>query len=226
MALPVLFISGNVRSLVTSSALYDYGWWRYDIPGRTGLPQAELDGIAGQFRDYFTGGDEYLDLRVNTGGQQESLLSDREVRHMRDVRALVKRVFAAEWAAGILAAACLATGFALMGRRFWPSLGRSIRYSALGTLAAVGIVAIAALIDFDAAFTLFHTISFSNDLWQLDPYRDYLLLLFPEAFFFDATMAIAIMTALEFGVALIGANWFRERYGRGPGGREREARRD
>jgi len=84
----------------------------------------------------------------------------------------------------------------------------------------IAVIAVAAIIDFDAAFTLFHVIGFSNDLWQLDPYRDYLLLLFPEAFFFDATMAIAIMAALEFGVALTGIGWFERRFGRSLPGSE------
>jgi integral membrane protein (TIGR01906 family) len=216
VALPVFLISGSVRSLVTSSVLYDYGWWRYDAAGRTGLPPAELDSIAVQFRDYFTGDDESLDLRASFGGQQQAkqaLLSDREVRHMRDVRALVRRVFAAEWVAGAVVVLYVIGGFGVLRGRFWPVLRRSLKYSAIGTLAAVAVIAIAAIVNFDFAFTLFHLLSFNNDLWQLNPYRDYLLLLFPQGFFFDATMAIAIMTALEFGVALTGAGWFEKRYG-------------
>lgn len=213
VALPVLFISGNVRSLVTSTVLYDYGWWRYDISARTGLPPDQLDSIASQFRDYFTGDDEFLDLRAERGGRQEALLSEREALHMRDVKALVRRVFAAEWVAGALAGIYVVAGFSILRGRFWPVLRRAVKYSAAGTLAAVTIIVAAALINFDAAFTLFHLVGFSNDLWQLNPYRDYLLLLFPESFFFDATMAIAIMTALEFAVVVVGIGWFERRYG-------------
>ncbi|MBI2966122.1 MAG: TIGR01906 family membrane protein [Chloroflexi bacterium] len=213
VALPVLLISGNVRSLVTSTILYDYGWWRYDTSGRTGLPPDQLDSIAEQFRDYFTGADEFLDLRADReGGRQEELLSEREVLHMRDVKALVRRVFAAEWVAGVLAGIYVVAGFATLRGRFWPVLRRTLKYSAAGSLIAIAIIGVAALINFDAAFTLFHLIGFSNDLWQLNPYRDYLLLLFPEGFFFDATMAIAIMTALEFGVAVAGIGWFERKY--------------
>jgi integral membrane protein (TIGR01906 family) len=214
VALPVLLISGNVRSLVTSKILYDYDWWRYDTSGRTGLAPDQLDSIGEQFRDYFTGGDEVLDLRADRGGgRQEELLSEREILHMRDVKALVGRVFAAEWVAGLLAGAYIVAGFVRLRRRFWPVLRRTVRYSAAGSLIAIAIIGAAALINFDAAFTLFHLIGFSNDLWQLNPYRDYLLLLFPEGFFFDATMAIAIMTVLEFGVAVAGIGWFERRFG-------------
>jgi integral membrane protein (TIGR01906 family) len=213
LALPVLFISGSVRTLVTTPALYDYGWWRYDIEGRTGLGGQDLDDIGRQFRTYFTGDDELLDLTVAIGGQPMSLLTEREVRHMADVKALVQRVFAAEWVSGIVAAVYVVGGFVLLRRAFWPLLRRWVRLSAVIALAAIVIVAVASLIAFDAVFTLFHVVSFSNDLWQLDPYRDYLLLLFPEAFFLDATIAIALMTALAYGVAVSGVGWFERRLG-------------
>jgi integral membrane protein (TIGR01906 family) len=213
LSLPVLFISGSVRTLVTTPSLYDYDWWRYDIAGRTGLTSQDLDDIGRQFREYFTGNDELLDLTVATGGQPTSLLTEREVRHMVDVKALVGRVFAAEWVSGVLAAAYVLGGFVVLRRNFWSLLRRWVRISAVIALAAIVILAIASLIDFDAVFTLFHVVSFSNDLWQLDPYQDYLLLLFPEAFFLDATIAIASMTALAYAVAISGVGWFERRFG-------------
>ena len=41
-------------------------------------------------------------------------------------------------------------------------------------------------------FRYFHLISFTNDLWILDPRRDYLIMMFPQGFFFDSTMFIAM----------------------------------
>lgn len=211
LALPILLIAGSVRVITTTPALYDYGWWRYDTEGRTGLPGAQLDSVSLQFRDYFTNEAELLDLNVVVGGRTERLLTEREVIHMRDVKALVKGVFTAEWLAGIVVVASVVAGFARYRGGFWPALNRGVRYSVLGTLAAVAIVAVAAVVDFDGAFTLFHEISFRNDLWQLNPYEDYLLLLFPEGFFFDATMAIAIMAGLEFAAVWLGVRWFEAR---------------
>ena len=53
------------------------------------------------------------------------------------------------------------------------------------------------LMDFDALWTRFHQIAFRNDLWQLDPSRDYLIMLFPEPFWFTATINMAISVALQ-----------------------------
>lgn len=213
VALPVLLIAGSVRVISTTPALYDYGWWRYDVSGRTGLPDDQLDRVSQQFRDYFTNSAELLDLTVVAGGRTEALLSEREILHMRDVKALMRGVFLAEWIAGAVVIGCVLFGFAWLRSRFWRTLRAGVRYSAYGTLAGVVLIAVAAIVDFDGAFTLFHQISFRNDLWQLNPYQDYLLLLFPEAFFFDATMAIALMTALEFAAVWLGVSWFERKFG-------------
>ena len=53
------------------------------------------------------------------------------------------------------------------------------------------MIGIASLTGFEDVFYAFHVVSFSNDLWQLDPNRDYLIAMFPENFFYDATMWVA-----------------------------------
>ena len=78
-----------------------------------------------------------------------------------------------------------------------PRLGRYLGLGGVVTLGLVLIVGLGALVGFDRLFLAFHLVSFSNDLWQLDPSRDYLLVMFPEGFFFDATMWIAASTVVE-----------------------------
>ena len=50
------------------------------------------------------------------------------------------------------------------------------------------------LLNFDQLFLQFHLFSFSNEYWQLDPTRDYLIMLFPQGFFFDAATLCALAT--------------------------------
>jgi integral membrane protein (TIGR01906 family) len=82
-------------------------------------------------------------------------------------------------------------------------------------------VGLLALVGFETLFTLFHHISFANDLWQLDPRRDYLIMMFPLGFWFDATMRVAA-TAVG-GALLLGGTsgaylYYRRRAGREPAG--------
>jgi uncharacterized membrane protein len=39
--------------------------------------------------------------------------------------------------------------------------------------------------------------SFSNDLWLLDPSKDYLIMMFPQGFFFDAAVFIIATIIIE-----------------------------
>ena len=71
------------------------------------------------------------------------------------------------------------------------------------TLGLVALVGLGSLVGFDRLFLAFHLVSFSNDLWQLDPRRDYLIAMFPQGFFFDATMLIALAVVVEAAVLVI-----------------------
>ena len=59
-----------------------------------------------------------------------------------------------------------------------------------------------AAFGFEAAFTRFHQVLFSNNDWQLDPRTDHLLQMFPEGFWRDMTFVLGGMCAIE--AALIG----------------------
>ena len=70
------------------------------------------------------------------------------------------------------------------------------------TLGLMLLAALGTFIGFDQLFLLFHLISFTNNLWLLDPTRDYLLMMYPDGFFRDATLVIAALTLGE-AVALV-----------------------
>ena len=72
-------------------------------------------------------------------------------------------------------------------------------------VALVVLVGVLSLMDFDALWTHFHQIAFRNDLWQLDPSKDYLIMLFPEPFWFTATLRMATTVALQtLAIAVVG----------------------
>ena len=65
------------------------------------------------------------------------------------------------------------------------------------TISLTGMIGLFSLLGFDRLFLYFHLVSFSNDLWILDPSRDYLIAMFPQGFFFDATMLIAGLVVIQ-----------------------------
>ena len=48
----------------------------------------------------------------------------------------------------------------------------------------------ALIVDFNTAFTVFHEIFFTNDLWLFDPAEDYMIRMLPEGFFYDMALRI------------------------------------
>ena len=210
--LPVFLIAINVGYITDSDWLYTYNWWRNGIPERTGLPIEELDSAADQVKEYFRNDAERLDVRVNTTRGVISLFDEREVLHMIDVKDLMRYVAALSVWTGIVLAVCAVVGLTIRRRNFFSSLSRWLRWCALVWGILIAAVVVIAIIDFTWIFTQFHLLSFANDLWQLDPFRHYLLLLFPERFFLEATLFIALLTVIEFAGLFVGARLMEIRY--------------
>ncbi len=213
IALPIFFVTANVRHIANSNWVYGYNWWRNGIPERSGFETSQLDSAADQIIDYFNNDDELLDVRINFRGGDVSLYSHREVLHMVDVKGLMAGTFAVSLWTGLFLLVGGVVGVALLKHRFWNLLYRAAGWSALGSLVLIGILCVAALINFDFVFTRFHFLSFANDLWILDPRTDNLIIMFPQRFFFEATFFIALMTAIEFTGLVVAAKLLRNRYG-------------
>ena len=210
--LPIFLIAINVGYITDSDWLYTYNWWRNGIPERTGLPIEELDSAADQVKEYFRNDAERLDVRVNTTRGVISLFDEREVLHMIDVKDLMRYVASVSVWTGIVLALCAVVGLTIRRRNFFSSLSRWLRWCALVWGILIAAVVVIAIIDFTWIFTQFHLLSFANDLWQLDPFRHYLLLLFPERFFLEATLFIALLTVIEFAGLYVGARLMEIRY--------------
>ena len=211
IALPVFLLLANVEYVTKSEWLYSYNWWRNNIPERTLLPVSELNSGADQIKDYFTNDEELLDLRVDRDGEEISLYSEREVLHMVDVKSLMQSVFTAVRVSGAIALLIAIAGLIYFGRRFWEVMLTALRWSALGSGIVLGAFAIAVMINFDFVFTQFHFLSFANDLWLLNPFTDFLIIMFPEQFFFEATMFIAVLAVAQFAVLMYAVRLIRKR---------------
>ena len=76
-------------------------------------------------------------------------------------------------------------------RRRWRALAGALLWGSGLSLALAVSVGVGSLVDFNALFIRFHLLSFSNDLWLLDPKTDYLITLFPQGFWQGAFIMIA-----------------------------------
>ncbi len=196
--MPVFLITSSVRAVINLPLLYSYGFDKYDIPFATAIERDELISAGRQIRDYFNNDEEFIKISVvRQGIYIDQLYNEREVIHMKDVKGLVKGVYNIQLISGLYMLAFAVVGFAILRRAFLRMLAKYVGFGGALTLGLVVLVGLGASVGFERLFVAFHEISFSNDLWQLDPRRHFLLAMFPEGFFFDATMWIVGSTVLE-----------------------------
>ena len=103
----------------------------------------------------------------------------------------MRGVYVVQWLTLAYLVAFGAVGLAVSRRRFLPRLGRLLGIGGLATVGLVVAAGLASLAGFERVFLAFHLVSFRNDLWQSD---GFLVAMFPQGFFFDATMGIAGLT--------------------------------
>ncbi|RME44843.1 MAG: TIGR01906 family membrane protein [Chloroflexi bacterium] len=195
LLLPVFLTLTNVRILMTSS----FARWEYakpDFPNPTIVPLEDRQPIVDTTLAYVKGaGDESLiaDMTFDDG---RPVYNQREIRHLTDVRVLVRRTSIAHIVSGLVI---------LLGAAYLIWTGRSraaARALATGSALTVGIIGgigIIAALAFRFFFVRFHRIFFEGGTWMF-PTTDTLIQVFPEKFWFDASLLIVILTLVEAAV--------------------------
>ncbi len=213
LSLPPLIISATIHFEFNSLWLYQDGFEKYNVSQTTGLDETELKKAAnGIINYYFHSDEEYISVTVLKDGEPFELFNEREVAHLKDVKALVKLNFrllvGTVTYVGIFAGMCLFW----RKRRYWRALARGTFIGSiitLGMILALGIGSVTA--DFNQLFLQFHFLAFTNELWMLDPTMDYLIMLFPEGFWFDIALLMGKIIAGVAG-ALCGVSaWYLRR---------------
>ena len=122
-------------------------------------------------------------------GQPLELFNQREVIHLKDVKELIQLDYQALLGTAIYVGAYAGICLFWHRKRYWHRLARSAVIGssiALGMIIAMGVGS--TIQGFEQIFTQFHLFAFTNELWMLDPSRDYLIMLFPEGFWYDTGM--------------------------------------
>jgi integral membrane protein (TIGR01906 family) len=171
---------------------------RHAVPAAFDTTQAEVDRVTSEVLvDLYLDGD----FEAAFAGRQP-LLDARERSHMHDVARLVRLL-----ALAVVAAAVVALAGAWRLRREPARRGRIMVLASAGVGAAAAVLAVIFAIAFEPAFLVFHAIFFPPDSYLFTPGSN-LITLFPEGFWFDATLAAgASIIVAAFLVAGIG--WWR-----------------
>ena len=193
LCLPILLLTASIGGAVNSLWLYKYGFSKYNVSQTTGLADTELEKAATGLIIYFNSNQEYISLTTMKDGEPLKLFNEKEVAHLKDVKGLIWLDY---WVLlGTLIYALAYTGISFFWWKDWRRLAWGVVGGGGITLALMLALGLCTLLGFDQLFWQFHLISFTNELWQLDPTKDYLLMLFPQGFWYDATVLCASITA-------------------------------
>ena len=200
LCLPGLLLSTSFSLAFNNLALYEYGFEKYSISQKTGLAENELEKAARGLISYFNSPDEFIDVTLEKDGKPLTLFNRREAIHLKDVKGLVWLDY--RILLGTLVYVLGYGGLTLFwqrGRHVRRLAGAAVWGSGL-TLTAMLALGLGTLVGFDRLFLQFHLISFANGFWQLDPAKDYLIMLFPQGFWYDVALFCGGITT---GLAVI-----------------------
>lgn len=204
LCLPMMLFTGVIGIAINSQWLYEYGFDKYNVSQATGLEDSELEKAASGLISYFNSNDEFIDMTVTKDGEPFTPFNEREIAHLKDVKTLIWLDY---WV--LIASGGYALLYAVISLCWLVEerLRQMANATVIGGGVTIGLIlalGLAAVVDFDGFFLQFHLISFANDLWLLNPAKDYLLMLFPQGFWYDATISIAVTTAV-LAVVIAGA---------------------
>lgn len=117
------------------------------------------------------------------------VLKEAEIDHMIDVRG----VFAGFFALVLASVVVLVVAFRRRGAEARAATWRAVASGAYGLAGGIAVLAAFVVLAFDAAFEVFHRLFFSSGSYTFDPRTDKLVQLFPEAFWSETAVFVAIV---------------------------------
>ena len=188
-----IIVLTTVNEVGTDSDLYYSEQVKAGILPEAGITEADLQIVDGQLAEYLRG-DETALIPGNP-------FNEREMTHMEDcynLFVLLRKVRARliPWAVVLI----LGGAYILRDRK---RIRLCAWLSPLILLMPLGAFALYAALDFDAAFTLFHRVLFTNDLWLLDPRTDLLIRICPASMFMHMGIRIAVFSLI--GIVAVSA---------------------
>jgi integral membrane protein (TIGR01906 family) len=196
LCLPALLLTTSICIAVNSQWLYEYGFDKYEVSQTTNLAGSELEKAAHGLIEYFNSKEDIIDITVFKDNKPFTLFNQKEVAHLKDVKGLIWLDYRILIGTGAYVLVFIVISLCWLAGECRRRLASALIKGSGLTLVLMLLLGLLALLDFDRFFLQFHLISFANELWRLDPTKDYLIMLFPQGFWYDATLFCASLTII------------------------------
>lgn len=208
---PVLTLIAAIRLIATPAFLalsYGRPGFPSDLFGFSDAQRLTYGSYGLDYLNNFAGPEYLSELKLSTGS---AMFTEGEVQHMVDVKHLI----GFSYVLGLILAVILIAGVWYLAKRYAGGVRRALFSGAILTLVIIAVLSVAALMGWEAFFTQFHALFFSEGSWTFSV-KDTLIRLYPEQFWVDSAIGIAVLVLATVFIVLISC-W--------PTGRRREAAR-
>ena len=161
-----------------------------------GITAEDASRVLSRMMYYSTGRAKDLDVTIVENGEEVAFFNERELSHMRDVRALTKTIL---W----MGAAALVTGIAVPIMLLIKKKNGALRTFCKAYLIALGVLALIILIlgvwiaiDFDSFWTVFHIVFLDLESSTFDPAESRMIRICPAELFSDFIGNFALYAAV------------------------------
>ena len=141
---------------------------------------------------------ELLNYFQNKNYLRDTFFNEREKLHLKDVKQLIETVILSFNILVIIFT--LALYYLYYNKR--TLITKSLILSSILSIIVLVAFGILSLFNFSEVFLKFHYLTFSNNLWQLNPEKDNLIIMFPEIFFYNFLKRLLIVS-LIFSIILL-----------------------
>jgi len=186
--LPLVIVLVNAHFLAYNQSFYEKEFEKHNVYETFKLTKEEVNKENTNILNFLKGKQELT----------TAFLNQKEKQHLQDVKDLIRKYKIIE---GILF--LLAIFFIIKTRD-----KKAVLYGSILTIILLTVSLMLIAMSFTEIFLIFHKISFSNDLWLLDPGVDNLIKLFPEPLFYDWIFTVVKNSLMSALLLIIGINFY------------------
>lgn len=192
-------LMSSISMVALNKSFYHAFYEDYGLAEKAHIRQEDAISAIDLMVDYVSGTREDLNGTIVWKNGEQPTFNEKEISHMVDV----KRLWINARNVGI-AGAVLALAAALILKQWSPA--HWLSWLCKGMIMAASCLVVLLVffgfwmsIDFTGLWIQFHHWFFTNDLWALDPYTDFMIVICPESLFFTMILKIS----LYFGIPVL-----------------------
>ena len=192
----MLLLTATAQAVFGNMRYFQKEFEKYSVTDNIDMEMDDIMYVMDELMDYLHGDREDLEnIITEVNGSTGDFFSEREKIHMADCKVLFDAGFLIRSVSAVVFLLSICILWYLKKLRAADIIKCAGFISLLITIIVV-VLGIAASIDFNACFIIFHKLLFSNDLWLLDPAEDMIINILVEPFFADMALKIALYCAV------------------------------